>query len=191
MPWSLSSPVRVQPSTAAPLAAVAAVALTARVGASWALPAFLYLAVLGAVLAIVDVKVHRLPDALVLPAYPISLGLLALAAAAEGAWSSYGRALCAGAVLWTAYLVLALAYPGGMGFGDVKLSGVLGVHLGWLGWAEVAAGTLLAFVLGGLIGIALMVSGRASRRSAIAFGPCMLAGALLGCWTGGALASAY
>jgi leader peptidase (prepilin peptidase)/N-methyltransferase len=66
-----------------------------------------------------------------------------------------------------------------MGFGDVKLAGLLGLYLGWLGWSPVWIGTLAGFLLGGLAGVALLVARRAHRRTAIPFGPSMLAGALL------------
>ena len=63
-----------------------------------------------------------------------------------------------------------------MGFGDVKLAGVLGLYLGWLGWAEVVDGGFLGFLFGGVVGVALMVVRRAGRKSQIPFGPFMLAG---------------
>jgi leader peptidase (prepilin peptidase)/N-methyltransferase len=78
-----------------------------------------------------------------------------------------------------------------MGFGDVKLAGVLGLYLGWLGWAEVVAGGFLGFLLGGVIGLGLMAVRRADRKSQIPFGPFMLAGALVAILWGGALADLY
>jgi leader peptidase (prepilin peptidase)/N-methyltransferase len=64
-----------------------------------------------------------------------------------------------------------------MGFGDVKLAGVLGLYLGYLGWAHLFAGTFAAFVLGGLWSVAILLSRKGNLRSAIPFGPFMLAGA--------------
>ena len=72
-----------------------------------------------------------------------------------------------------------------MGFGDVKLAGVLGLYLGWLGWGEVIVGGFLGFLFGGVVGIALMVMGKAGRKSKIPFGPFMLAGALVAILAGG------
>ena len=60
------------------------------------------------------------------------------------------RVMAAAAVLWLFYFLLRLAYPPGMGFGDVKLAGVLGLYLGYLGWGHVFAGTFAAFLFGGL-----------------------------------------
>jgi leader peptidase (prepilin peptidase)/N-methyltransferase len=64
-----------------------------------------------------------------------------------------------------------------MGFGDVKLAGVLGMYLGFLGWPHVFAGTFAAFLLGGLWSLALLVFRRGTLKSSIPFGPFMLAGA--------------
>jgi len=149
------------------------------VGHVTVLPAYLYLGVLGLLLAAIDADVHRLPDALVLPSYPVALVLLAVASWGTGDWWALARAAMAGAALWLAYLVLALISPGGLGFGDVKLAGVLGLFLGWLGWGPVVLATLAAFLLGGLAGVVLLVARRVTRHSHIAFGPAMLAGAWL------------
>ena len=80
-------------------------------------------------------------------------------------------------MLWLFYFVLRLVYPPGMGFGDVKLAGVLGLYLGYLGWPHVFAGTFAAFLLGGLWSIGLLALRRGTLKSAIPFGPFMLAGA--------------
>ena len=66
-----------------------------------------------------------------------------------------------------------------MGLGDVKLSGVLGLYLGWLSWAHLVVGAFLGFLVGGVVGIALMAVGRAGRKSMVPYGPSMLAGAWL------------
>jgi leader peptidase (prepilin peptidase)/N-methyltransferase len=166
------------------------VVLALRLGATAQLPAFLYLGAAGVALALIDLDVKRLPNAIVLPSYPVALGLL-LVPATLGAWSAYGRALLAMAGLFAAYFALALVQPGGMGFGDVKLAGLLGLHLGWLGWAELLVGALAGFVLGGAVGVALLLTRRATRRSAIPFGPFMLAGALVGVLAGDGLARLY
>jgi leader peptidase (prepilin peptidase)/N-methyltransferase len=93
--------------------------------------------------------------------------------------------------LYAFYFLLALVYPAGMGFGDVKLAGVLGLYLGWLGWAEVVTGGFLGFLFGGVGGVLLIAVRRAGRKSMIPFGPYMLAGALVAILCGGALADLY
>ena len=99
--------------------------------------------------------------------------------------------LIAMSVLWSFYFALAFLYPGGMGFGDVKLAGLLGLYLGWLGWSSVLVGTFTGFLLGGLVGVALLATRKATRRSAIPFGPAMLAGALLAVFLAGPIADWY
>ncbi len=170
-------------------AVFAAVAL--KLGPDATLPAFLYLGAAGVALGLIDLEVHRLPDALTLPSYAVGLLLLGAAAVVQGSATPLLRALLGMAALFALYFLLALAYPAGMGLGDVKLAGVVGLYLGWLGWGPWAVGAFAAFLLGGLTGILLMAGGRAGRKSAIPFGPFMLVGALLGVLAGAPLATAY
>lgn len=142
--------------------------------------ALLRLVAISIALAIIDVRVHRLPDAIVLPSYPVVLVLLGGAAIAGAGGSDFLRAVIAGGVLFVFYLAVRLASPGGMGGGDVKLAGVLGLFLGWSGWHAVIFGTFASFVLGGVVAVVLLISGRATRASAIPFGPWMIAGTWLG-----------
>lgn len=144
-----------------------------------ALPAYLYLTAAGVALALVDVEWHRLPNAIVLPSYPVMAALLALAAWWQGGWWPLARAGLGAAALFVCYLTLALAYPAGMQFGDVKLAGVLGGALGFLSWPALVFGAFGAFLSGGLFGVALIATGRGGRKTALPFGPFMIASALL------------
>ena len=142
--------------------------------------AFAVLGVLGVGMGYVDLRRHLLPDRFTVPALVAGAVLLAAAVVAGGSpgWTGYARAwACAGGLLLV-YLLMALAYPSGLGLGDVKLAGALGLHLGWLGWWGPVVGTFAAFLIGGLVGVVLLVAGRATRRSAVPFGPSMLLGAL-------------
>ena len=163
-------------------------ALTARV---LTVVAFLYLMAITIALALIDLDTHRLPNAIVLPSYAVGVVLLGAASFVGGEPFALARAAIGGAGLFLFYLVLALVKPGGMGFGDVKLAGVLGLFLGFLGWAPLLVGAFAAFLLGGLFGIALLASRRAGRRTGIPFGPWMLAGAWLGILAGPIIGSAY
>lgn len=163
-------------------------------GASWALPAFWYLAAVSVALFLIDVDVRRLPNAIVLPSYPVAFVLLALASANPGGPSDFSallRAVLAGVALLVFYVVLRVVYPAGMGLGDVKLSGVLGLYLGWVGWSAVVVGAFAAFLLGGVYGVALVVLRRAGRKSTLPFGPWMLLGAAVGLVAGPAVAGWY
>ncbi|EXG81056.1 prepilin signal peptidase PulO-like peptidase [Cryptosporangium arvum DSM 44712] len=154
-------------------------AVTARFGLSPELPAYLYLAAIAVALALIDLDVMRLPDRIVLPSYLVTAILLLVAAVAAGSWQDAGRALLAMAALYAGYWLLAFVYPDGMGFGDVKLAGLLGLYLGWLGWNSVWVGTFAGFLVGGVVGMVLLATRRATGRTAIPFGPAMLVGGFL------------
>lgn len=161
------------------------------VATALSLVAFLYLAAISIALALIDIDTHRLPNRIVLPAYPVAGVLLGASALLAGEPARLGTALAGGAILFGLYFVMALVYPGGMGFGDVKLAGVLGLYLGWLGWGSLVVGGFVAFLLGGLFALVLLVLGRANRKSNIPFGPWMLLGAWVGIFAGGAIARGY
>lgn len=130
------------------------------------------------VLAAIDLDVHRLPDAIQLPAYPVTVVLLATCSLSTGDWAAMKRSLLAGVAMFALFFILVLIAPaGGMGFGDVKLSGLLGLLLGWLSWGHVLVDTLATFVLGGVVAVALLITGRARRGSTFAYGPVMLVSA--------------
>lgn len=160
-------------------------------GPTWALPAHLYLVAVGVALAYIDIDVHRLPDVITLPSYPVVLALLAVAAAGTGDWASYVRALAGSAALWTFYFVLHKVHSRGMGMGDVKLAGLLGLYLAWTGWGAFAVGAFGAFLVGGVYSVGLLVLRRAGRKSGIPFGPWMLVGAGLGIVVGEPVWRAY
>ena len=153
--------------------------ITLRFGLSAALPAYLYLAAIAVALAMIDLTELRLPNQIVLPSYLVAGALLVPAALTAGTLTPVVRAAAAMAALWLFYYGIRAVNPRGMGFGDVKLAGLLGIYLGWLGWSSVVVGTFAGFLLGGLAGTALMVLRRAGRKSAIPFGPAMLLGAVL------------
>ena len=148
------------------------------------LVAFLYFAGISVALAGIDLDTHKLPNSIVLPSYAVVAVLLVGASIAGSDYSHLVPAAIGGAALFAGYFVMALVYPGGMGMGDVKLAGVIGLMLGFLGWGTLVVGAFAAFLLGGLFGIALLVGRRANRKSGIPFGPWMLAGAWLGIFIG-------
>lgn len=147
----------------------------------WAeLAAFAVLALASALLVVIDLAAYRLPDIIVAPTYPILFAGLTVAATISGDWDGLGRAAMASGILALGYLVLALITPAGLGLGDVKLAGLLGAFLGWLGWQHTIIGTLAAFTLSGVVAIVLLLGTRATRRTAFPFGPCMIVGAAIG-----------
>ena len=164
------------------------------VGPSWELPALLYLAAVAVALSLIDLDTHRLPDAIVLPSYVVAAALLTLATFGPGApgdAGALGRAAVGGVALFVVYLVLAVAHPGGMGFGDVKLAGVLGTYLGWYGWGSLVVGFFTAFLVGGVVGLVLVLTRRANRKTSVPFGPYMFVGAAVGIAVGEQVWRAY
>ena len=117
--------------------------------------------------------------------------LLVIASWGDGDWTALLRAAIGGAALYAFYFLLLMVYPRGMGFGDVKLAGLLGMYLGWLGWGQLVVGAFLGFLLGGVVGGALMAARRATRKSAIPFGPFMITGAYIAVLVGAGLADLY
>ncbi len=165
--------------------------LAARLGVDWALPAFLYLGAVCVALALIDLDTKRLPNALTLPSYVVGPVLLGAAALLGDDTGALVRALIGLAVMYAFYFLLVLAYPAGMGFGDVKLAGVLGLYLAWLGWAELVVGLFLGFFLAGLFAMAGLALRKVNRKSAVPYGPFMVLGAFVAIWAGDALAGAY
>jgi leader peptidase (prepilin peptidase)/N-methyltransferase len=155
-------------------------ALTAwRFGLAWELPAFLVLAAVAVPLTVVDLRHRLLPNRLLGPASVAGAGLLSLAAAVTGDWTSLVRALLGAVVLFAGYLVLALLSPRSLGMGDVKLAGLLGLFLGWLGWGAVVVGAAAGFAVQALVALVLLAGRRIGLRSELPFGPAMLLGAAL------------
>jgi leader peptidase (prepilin peptidase)/N-methyltransferase len=160
-------------------------------GLTWRLPAFAFLAALSIALAFIDYDTKRLPFGLVAPAYPVGMVLLGVASVAEHDRSSAVRALIGAAALWGFYRLLHLVYPRGMGYGDVRLAGLLGLYLAWLGWANLVVGGFLGFLVGGVGSGVQMALGRASLKTQVPYGPYMLVGAWLGVFAGHAVAAWY
>jgi leader peptidase (prepilin peptidase)/N-methyltransferase len=159
-------------------AAVLALLLGRFGGSPQAIP-FVFLGTLGVVLAAIDISVQRLPDRLVLPAFPLLFSLLVLAAAIGHDGGGLLRALLGGLALGAGFLVLALVRPGQLGGGDVKLAGLAGLALGWLGWPAVTTAAVLGFSLSAVVSLALLAARRVSLSSAVCFGPFLLGGALM------------
>jgi leader peptidase (prepilin peptidase) / N-methyltransferase len=174
------------PLTVEATSAILLGALAARIHPGLVLAAACWLAVCAIPLAFVDAAVRRLPDALTASAYAGTAVFLLLAATISGHWQDLVRAALGGIALAAFYLALALISPAGMGLGDVKAAASLGTLLAWPGWRILVAGGLTGLLLAAVYGVALLVTGRATRKQHIPFGPFMIAGTFLIilAWTG-------
>ncbi|GAB1646823.1 prepilin peptidase [Krasilnikovia sp. MM14-A1259] len=157
-------------------AALAALVLGPRPGVE--LPAYGWFAVLGILLAAVDIRVRRLPNVLTAAwagGVLAGLGLVALVEHRGGDWV---RAALAGVGVAVLFAVIAVLRPGALGWGDVKAAVAVGAVLGWLGWAALYVGFFVAFGLAAGYAVVLLARG-AGRRSGLPFGPFLVAGALI------------
>lgn len=141
--------------------------------------AFCFLGAVGVALAAIDIAVQRLPDRLTLPAYPMLIILLVIPAVMDHGGAALERALLGGAALAGAFLLLALLRPGQLGGGDVKLAGLAGLALAWLGWPTLLLGASLAFFFFALTSVAMLAARRITLRGAMCFGPFLIGGALM------------
>ena len=156
-----------------------------------ALIAYLNLAADSIALALIDLDTRTLPNRIVLPSYLVGAALLGASGFLAGDLTALATAATGAAALFLFYFLLALVYPRGMGMGDVKLAGLLGLFLGFLGWQAIVVGAFAAFVLGGIFSIVLVAMRRASGKTAVPFGPWMLLGAWLGILFGSDIMGTY
>jgi leader peptidase (prepilin peptidase)/N-methyltransferase len=155
-------------------------ALTAvRFGASWTLPAELAFVAGVIALAAVDFERFLLPRAIFYPTFVLVGALLLLAAAITGRWGRLGVAIACSAAAFAFFFIINFVWPAGLGFGDVRLAALLGLALGWLGPWYVVVGFLISCLLGALVGLGLMLAGKASRKTALPFGVFLGAGFII------------
>jgi len=188
-PWLAAVTVRLatRDPAARPTAArrvLTALAAAVAVGAAPSLagdrPAVVALAWFGGaavVLAGVDLASHRLPDRVTFPAVGVCAAVLLVDAAVTGAWGDALRAVAAAGVAYLLGTLARLVQPRGFGGGDVKLLGLLGLVLGRAGWDVLVTGVFAGLLIGALGSLVLIAAGRAGWRTAVAFGPPLLAGA--------------
>ena len=131
------------------------------------------------VLTAIDLEHKLLPNKIVFPAFIFGWLGLGTTAAIEGDLSPLVGAAVGAAVFGGFLFTVAFIAPAGMGFGDVKLAFVLGTFLGFAGGiGYTLTGMFLSFMLGGVLGIALLLRGR-NRKSEVPFGPFLAAGTVL------------
>lgn len=172
------------------LAALGCLVTGLRFGPGWAVVPFLFFVPVLAGLAVVDFHTRRLPNALTLPSYGVGLVLVGGTALARGEPGVLLRALAAAVLLLAVFLVLSVR-PTGMGVGDVKAAGMVGLFVGSLGVGAALVAVVLAALLALVGGALLVATGRVARRTPTPFGPYLALGALTGVLAGPALFAAY
>ncbi len=145
----------------------------------WAVPVYAYFIWLAIVLSIVDFRELRLPNKYVYPAYGfVTLGLI-LPSAIDNLWQALTEAALCGVVGLALFMLLHVVYPSGLGMGDVKLAGIIGLITGWVSWGTALVALMFAFFLSAIVSIILLATRKATMKSALPFGPFMLGGAIL------------
>ena len=152
----------------------------AHFGAAAQLLPYCVFAAVAVVLGTVDLLEKRLPNAVLYPSMIVLVVLLSGTSAITGTWGALLSAFGGAAALFALYFVLAVISPSGIGMGDVKLAALIGLMLGYLGWVPLLVGGVAGFLIGGVTSVVALLSGRASLKTALPFGPAMLAGAILG-----------
>jgi leader peptidase (prepilin peptidase) / N-methyltransferase len=149
-----------------------------------------YCVLFGALTAvsIVDLRVGLVPRTFLYPALVLVAAGLLGASASEHEWRSLLDAAIGGAIGFAVFAAIWWVYPRGMGFGDVRLAGLCGVGLGWLGYRELYLGFLAGFVLGALMGLVVLAVRRTRR---FPFAPAMAAGTMFGVLWGGWLGNLW
>lgn len=161
------------------------------VGAVLELLAFLVLTGAGLALSAIDFELRRLPNRILLFTLLAGIALLVPSMLLAGRPELLVSSLVGSVGSFAFYLALALISPRGMGMGDVKLAGVLGLYLGALGWAQLVVGVTSAFAIGAIAGVVVLIARRSLKDRRVPFGPWMFAGAWIGIVGGDAIATGY
>ena len=150
----------------------------------WVVPAYVVFVLGSILLTVTDLDTKLIPNRILVRVLVVGGFLLVVGGLASSHPAAVARAFGGGFSYFGIMFVLALIARGALGFGDVKLAALLGVFTGYLGWAQLTIAVLGAFLIGGVVSLALLVSGRAGRKDAIPFGPFMVAGALVAVYAG-------
>lgn len=147
------------------------------IGPVWVLPAYLVFVATTVALVLTDLDHKRIPNRILYPATAAVVVLLVAGAAADRTWSDVPRGLMGGAIYFGILLLIALVARGGFGMGDVKLAFLLGATLAFQSWDTLWSGIFLAFLIGGLVSLLLLMTKKKGRKDAIPFGPPLILGA--------------
>ena len=166
-------------------------AFAAHIGADVALAAYAVFGLALVAIAAIDLERQIIPNRIVYPTLAVMVPLLVVASTVDHRWGALAHAAIGGAGAFAAFFAVHVAVPRGMGFGDVRLAGVIGVAAGWLGFGPLFVAFLAAFVLGAAIGVVAMAVSGAGRKTRIPFGPFLALGAVIAVVWGTPLAHTF
>jgi leader peptidase (prepilin peptidase)/N-methyltransferase len=175
-----SAPISARYPTVEALTGVLFTATVLVIGLAWTLPAYLWFVAVTMALILTDLDHKRIPNRILYPGTIAASVLLVGGAALDGQIGSLGRSFLGGLFFFGGLFLLALIARGGFGFGDVKLAFLLGLFMAFRGWEHLIVGVFLAFFLGGLAAILLLVTRKKGRKDAVPFGPSLIVGAWIG-----------
>lgn len=144
--------------------------------------ALLYLMSISVALTMIDLDVKRLPNKIVYPSYVVIISLFSMSALLNNDFVNLMWAFIGLFMMLTVYFIMFVVKPGGMGFGDVKLAGLLGFVLMWFSWQSFVIGFFSAYFFAGfyILVATLFMKKKMTRKTQVPFGPWMF----LGTWTG-------
>ena len=173
------------------LTGAAFAAMAVRFGASWALPAFCVLMAGLIAVSAIDLDCRRIPTPILRLTAAAGLPFLIIEALIDTDPWPVVRIVAGAAGAYGTLLAVHLVSPRGMGFGDVRLAGLLGAFLGWLGPGHVPLGLMAGFFYGSVVGVGVLVARRGDRRTALPFGPFLALGAVTAILAGEPLLDLY
>jgi leader peptidase (prepilin peptidase) / N-methyltransferase len=174
-----SRPHALRPAIQGVLSAAVLAGLAVRFGPNLALAAYAVIGLALVAISIIDIETRMVPNRILYPAAFVAAPLLVAAAAVDHRWTSLWHAAACAAIGFVALFLVHFAYPKGMGFGDVRLAGLVGGAAGWMGFRAAFVAFFLMFLLGSIGGIIQLAVTGGGRRTAIGFAPYMAAGTLV------------
>lgn len=173
------------------LTGVAFAAMALRFGPSWELPAFCVLMAGLVTVSAIDLDCRRIPTKVLRATAAAGLPFLLLSAMVEADPWPVLRIVAGAAGAYGVLFLVHVVSPKGMGFGDVRLSGLLGAFLGWLSPGHVPLGLMAGFLYGSVVGVGVLIARRGDRRTALPFGPFLALGAVTAILAGEPLLDLY
>lgn len=150
-----------------------------------------WLACAGIALMVIDFKEFILPNAIVYPTFVVAVLAFGAASIIGADFEPLARSAIGMVASLAIFSLIVMVAPQGMGIGDLKLAGALGLYLGWFGWGTLFIGLLTPFLFASVFGISQIWSKRAILKSRIAFGPWMVFGAFFAIFFGNQIWGSY